>query len=69
MDWVWRNLSQYIRLGSVPVEFHGITAEELQSALRQEALRRLGLVEAIVFCDEVTDTEKIQSLVEQFSQW
>ncbi len=46
------------------VEFQGITDQGLQAAFRQEAVRRLAMLEAIVFEDEATDSEKVQTLKE-----
>ncbi len=64
MEWTQQMLARYLGRVRLDVEFQGITDQGLQAAFRQEAVRRLAAVEAIVFEDEATDSEKVQTLKE-----
>ncbi len=62
MEWTTQQLHRYLGRVRLQVEFQGITDQGLQAAFRQEAVRRLIMLEAIVFEDEADDHEKIQAL-------
>ena len=64
MEWTQQMLARYLGRVRLQVEFQGITDQGLQDVFQQEALRRLAAVEAIVFEDEATDSEKVQTLKE-----
>ncbi len=64
MEWTQQMLARYLGQVRLQVEFQGITDRGLQAAFHQEAVRRLAAVEAIVFEDEATDSEKVQALKE-----
>ncbi len=64
MEWTQQMLARYLGRVRLDVEFQGITDQGLQAAFRQEAVRRLAAVEAIVFEDEAADSEKVQALKE-----
>ncbi len=59
MRWTQQMLAHYLGRVRTVVEFEGITEEGLAAALGQEALRRLEQVEMIVFCEEMTEQEKV----------
>lgn len=62
MRWTQQMLAHYLGRVRTVVEFEGITEEGLAAALRQEALRRLEQVETIVFCEEMTEQEKVTAI-------
>ncbi len=64
MEWTTQQLIRYLGSVRLQVEFQGITDQGLQAAFRQEAVRRQAMLEAIVFEDEATDSEKVQALKE-----
>ncbi len=64
MEWTTQQLHRYLGSVRLQVEFQGITDQGLQTALRQEAVRRQAMLETIVFEDETTDSEKVQALKE-----
>ncbi len=64
MEWTQQMLARYLGRVRLQVEFQGITDQGLQAAFRQEAVRRLAAVEAIVFEAETADSEKVQALKE-----
>lgn len=64
MEWTTQQLHRYLGSVRLQVEFQGITDQGLQAAFRQEAVRRQAMLEAIVFEDETTDSEKVQTLKE-----
>lgn len=68
MEWTQQMLARYLGRVRLVVEFQGLSEGELSAALEQEALRRLGQVEAVVFNDEMSDREKIQFLQAWFTQ-
>ncbi len=59
MRWTQQMLAHYLGRVRTVVEFEGITEEGLEAALRQEALRRLEQIEAVIFCEEMTEQEKV----------
>lgn len=65
MEWVWKRLAPYVRVRT-SLEIAGITEEALAAVLHDDALERLKRVEAVVFCDEMEDGEKIAALQEWF---
>ena len=68
MEWTQQMLARYLGRVRLVVEFQGLSEGELSAALEQGALRRLGQVEAVVFNDEMSDSEKIQFLQTWFTQ-
>ncbi len=64
MEWTTQQLHRYLGRVRLQVEFQSITDQGLQAAFRQEAVRRLAMLEAIVFEDETDDHEKVQALKE-----
>ncbi len=64
MRWTQQTLAHYIGRVRTVVEFEGITEEGLTAALHQEALRRLNAIEETVFNDEMTDKEKVSTVME-----
>lgn len=66
MDWIWQKLARHVGRINTQVEFEGLSEEGLTAALRQEAVRRLKHVEAIVFSEEISEDEKIGVLKEWF---
>lgn len=66
MNWIWRRLASHVRRVNTQVEFLGISEDALTRALRQEALYHLTQIEAVVFCDEMDEKEKIETLQEWF---
>lgn len=66
MEWTTQQLRRYLGRVRLQVEFSGITDQGLQAAFGQEAVRRLAALEAIVFEDEATDSEKVQAIKELF---
>ena len=64
MEWTTQQLHRYLGQVRLQVEFQGITDQGLHAAFRQEAVRRLTMLEAIVFEDEADDHEKVQALKE-----
>ena len=67
MDFAWKALTRYLR-AATKFELVGITPEQLQDILREEGRQRLLFVEQIVFCEEMTSEEKIETLMEWFQQ-
>lgn len=67
MDFPWKLLTNYMR-ATTQFELTGITPEELQGLLHEEGRQRLLFVESIVFCEEMTSEEKIETLMEWFQQ-
>lgn len=65
MNWVWRRLAPFVRT-TMAVEIKGISEEQLQDILHQEALRRLRWIEAVVFNEEISDEEKVQVIQGKF---
>ncbi len=68
MEWTQQMLARYLGRVRLVVEFQGLSEGEFSAALEQEALRRLGKVEEVVFNDEMQDREKIQFLQTWFTQ-
>ncbi len=66
MEWTTQQLHRYLGRVKLQVEFQGITDQGLQAAFRHEAVRRLTMLEAIVFEDGTDDHEKVQALKELF---
>lgn len=67
MDYAWKLLNKYIH-AKTQFELTGITPEELQNLIFEEGRQRLLFVERIVFCEEMTSGEKIETLMEWFRQ-
>ncbi len=65
MNWVWRRLAPFVRT-TMAVEIKGISEEQLQDILHQEALHRLRWIEAVVFNEEISDEEKVQVIQGEF---
>ncbi len=68
MEWTQQMLARYLGRVRLVVEFQGLSEGEFSAALEQEALRRLGRVEEVVFNDEMQDREKIQLLQTWFTR-
>ncbi len=68
MEWTQQMLARYLGRVRLVVEFQGLSEGEFSAALEQEALRRLGRVEEVVFNGEMQDREKIQLLQTWFTQ-
>lgn len=66
MNWKLQQVAHYLGPVRLQVEFQGISEEGFQAAFRQEALRRLDWVEAVIFSEELTDQQKIQTLQQEF---
>lgn len=67
MDFAWKALTSYMR-ATTKFELVGITPEELQGLIHEEGRQKLLFVESIVFCEEMTNEEKVKTLVEWFQQ-
>lgn len=67
MDFAWKALTTYMR-AKTQFELTGITPEELHGLIYEEGRQRLLFVEHIIFCEEMTNEEKVKTLVEWFQQ-
>lgn len=67
MDFPWKLLTNYMR-ATTQFELVGITPNELQALLHEEGRQRLLFVEGIIFDEEMTSEEKIETLAEWFQQ-
>ncbi len=68
MDWIWKRLRQHISGVTATVEFEGLDEGELKETFRLEAVRQLAWVEGIVFEEEMSDREKIETLMDWFQE-
>lgn len=66
MEWVWRRLARHVGRIKTQVEFRGISEEALKAALRQETVKGLEYIEAVVFSEEIKADEKIDVLKDWF---
>ncbi len=62
MEWTQQKLARYIGRVRTVVEFEGITAEELSRVFEGEAMRRLSQIEEIIYSDEMTAEEKVNTI-------
>ncbi len=62
MEWTQQKLARYIGRVRTVVEFEGITAEELSRVFEGEAMRRLSRIEEIIYSDEMTAEEKVNTI-------
>lgn len=67
MDYALKLLNKYIH-AKTQFELTGITPEELQGLIYEEGRQRLLFVQHIIFCEEMTNEEKVETLVEWFQQ-
>lgn len=62
MEWTKQKLAHYIGDLRTVVEFKSITAEELESVFRTEAMRRLRQVEEVIYNDHLSNDEKLAAI-------
>lgn len=62
MKWTIQKLAHYFGTLQISVELNGITEEGFKQAMNSEAMRRLKILESIVYNEYETDSEKIKSI-------
>lgn len=65
MSWTEQKLRKYLGRTRLVVEFEGVTGEELERALHDEAVLRLEEIRAVLWDDNLTDGEKLRLLSKQ----
>lgn len=62
MKWTRQKLAHYFGTARVVVELEGITEKGFKEAMNSEAMRRLEVLEGIVYNEYETASEKIETI-------
>ncbi len=57
-------LAEFLRGSQIKIEIAGFDVEKFQMAVRDECSLELSEIEGYVWCDEMTDSEKIEAIKE-----